>query len=79
MLNCHECLELLGGYLDGDLAGPERLAADAHLAGCCGCRRVVVSCRQTIQVYRQQPPPVLPVTLHQKVMARLSAQQKLSL
>lgn len=78
MLNCHDCLELLGGYLDGDLEQPERGALDAHLAGCATCHRLVLSCRQTIQVYRHQTPAALPAALHHKVMARVAAQQKLS-
>lgn len=72
-LDCQQCLERLGAYLDGELD----LEVDGHLAQCLGCRRLVANCRQTIQVYRRQPLPELPAALHQKVMARVAAREKL--
>jgi anti-sigma factor RsiW len=80
-LNCQQCLERLGAYLDGELDGEMepllRSEVDGHLSQCLGCRRLVANCRQTIQVYRRQPLPELPAALHQKVMARVAAREKL--
>lgn len=77
MLDCQQCLDLLGGYLDGDLSPLQRLELDAHLAHCLGCRRLVVHCQQTILVYKHQPAPALPAALHQKLMARVTGGEKL--
>lgn len=74
--DCRQCLEQLGAYLDGELEPLLRLGLDGHLAQCLGCRRLVANCRQTIQVYRRQPLPVLPAALHQKVMAKVAALEK---
>lgn len=39
MTRCSECLELLGPYLDGELASEARAEVDAHVASCADCAR----------------------------------------
>lgn len=77
MLDCDQCFQLLGSYLDGDLPPLRRLELEAHCAHCLSCRRLVLHCQQTIHVYRHQPPLVLPAALHQKLMARVTGGDKL--
>jgi len=36
---CHEVLDLLGDYLDGELSAERRAQVDAHLRGCGNCAR----------------------------------------
>jgi len=36
----------LSAYLDGELAGPQRAAVEAHLANCGACRRVLADLRE---------------------------------
>lgn len=45
----------LSQYLDGELAPRERLAMEAHLRGCPGCRGVLASLSQTIQALGSLP------------------------
>ncbi len=49
----------LSEYLDGTLAGSERAALDAHLAGCTGCAATLVELRRVVaraQNLQDQPP-----------------------
>ncbi len=72
-MDCSQLLDQLGSYLDGDLELALALEFDAHAHACPPCRCLIQSCRQTILVYRRQPPPPLAPHLHRKVMDRLSA------
>ncbi len=66
-MNCNELMRHLNAYLDGELPALVRAEAKMHVAACRSCGIVVETCRSTIQVYRQQHPP-LPDLLHRKVM-----------
>ena len=49
-LTCREVVELLSDYLDGELAEPERVRVEEHLAGCDGCTMVLDELRETIRL-----------------------------
>jgi anti-sigma factor RsiW len=38
-MNCNRFHDLVFEYLDGSLSGPDRAAAEAHMAGCAACRQ----------------------------------------
>ncbi len=38
-MNCHEFEEAASAFLDGELASEDRMACEAHLRSCAGCRR----------------------------------------
>jgi anti-sigma factor RsiW len=43
--HCLELFERLSDYIDGELSPAERLAVEAHVAGCIAC----LACLQTLQ------------------------------
>lgn len=47
-VTCDAARELLTAHLDGELAGSERAAVEAHLAGCAACRSRAESLRAAI-------------------------------
>jgi anti-sigma factor RsiW len=50
---CHEVLEQLSDYLDGDLLADRRAQVDAHLAGCDVCERFGGEVSQTVTALKQ--------------------------
>lgn len=69
-MHCQELIAELDAYLDQE--GPRaRGDIEAHLAACRKCRLLVETCRQTIALYRGQPPAPLPAALHSRVMVAL--------
>lgn len=70
-LSCGQVLERLSDYLDGELAGDDRAAVEAHLRGCDGCARFDGEFRATVVALRRHllaSPPAPP-----SVRARLAA------
>ena len=58
---CDACEELLQGYLDRELTGPEVLLAESHLDGCDYCRRryrFEASLRRYVQTTAAERMPV---------------------
>ena len=51
---CHEVLEVLSDYLDGDLAAERRAAVDAHLVGCDVCERFGGEVSAVIRALKQR-------------------------
>jgi anti-sigma factor RsiW len=49
-ITCREVVELLSGYLDGELPAPLRERVDAHLAACDGCTMVLDELRETVRL-----------------------------
>jgi len=47
---CREVLELITGYLEGDLPADTRAAVEEHLSGCDGCTRMLAQFRRTIEL-----------------------------
>lgn len=50
-LGCHEVMEQLSSYLEGELDVSLRQAIENHLKGCRNCRLIVDTTRKTIQIY----------------------------
>jgi anti-sigma factor RsiW len=48
-MTCKELVELVTGYLDGQLRGRQRRRFEAHLAACDGCTRYVAQMRDVIR------------------------------
>ena len=51
-MNCHDVLEFLADYLDGNLPLWQRLSFGLHLSLCRPCRDYLESYRKTIQASR---------------------------
>jgi anti-sigma factor RsiW len=49
-INCHEFVEFLGRYHDGELPGAQFLLLEAHLAQCQKCREYLEAYRATIRL-----------------------------
>jgi anti-sigma factor RsiW len=52
-MTCQELVELVTEYLEGTLAGPDRLRFEAHLSGCQGCQNYLHQMQQTIHTLGQ--------------------------
>ena len=67
-MGCRELVELVTDYLDGALAGPDRVRFEAHVAGCEGCGEYVREIRLTVEASaRLEPEPMSP-ELRQRLM-----------
>lgn len=51
ILRCHEVMEQLASYLEGELDESLRLAIEEHLKGCRNCRLIVDTTRKTVEIY----------------------------
>ena len=51
-IRCIEVVELVSAYIDGELAEPERVRVEVHLAICEGCGAYVEQMRATIRALR---------------------------
>ena len=49
-LTCHEVVELVTAYLEGELSPSEAARVEAHLEDCDGCRTVFEEFRATIRL-----------------------------
>jgi anti-sigma factor RsiW len=57
---CPEMEERLNEYLDGTLAARDRVAVEAHLAGCAGCRAAVAELRALVIAATSLPKSITP-------------------
>ncbi|MGD9048541.1 MAG: zf-HC2 domain-containing protein [Anaerolineae bacterium] len=57
---CHELLDQLSVYVDGELESALCTELEAHLADCRNCRIMVDTVRKTITLYHAQATPELP-------------------
>ncbi len=68
--NCHDLLDSLCDYLDGDIPQALRKDIEAHIQDCNHCRIVVDTTRKTISLYHQRgedqqaPGPMVERLLH---------------
>lgn len=53
---CRRAVELMAGYLDGALAGPDRIRLEAHLAECPHCSEYLAQIRVTIEMLGRVEP-----------------------
>jgi len=56
-LYCHEVLERLSDYLDGELPREARAAVEEHLAGCDVCERFGARFADAVHALRRSAPP----------------------
>ena len=70
-VTCHDLLDGLSDYLDGD--APAELCAEIerHLAECDKCRIVVDTLRKTVTLYHQLPQPEMPAPARERLYKRL--------
>ena len=57
---CRKAVELMAGYLDGDLAAADRARLEAHLASCPHCNEYLAQLRVTIDTLGRAEPDDLP-------------------
>jgi len=55
--NCHDLLDGLSDYLDGEASAELCAQIRRHMAGCDKCRVVVDTLGKTVKLYRQLPKP----------------------
>jgi anti-sigma factor RsiW len=53
---CRQAVELMAGYLDGALSGPERARLESHLADCPHCSEYLAQLRVTIDTLGHVEP-----------------------
>ena len=61
--HCHDLLQDLSAYLDGDAAQHICVEIEQHMQDCANCRAVVNTLDRTISLYRDLPTPELPTGL----------------
>jgi len=73
---CHEVLDLLSDYVDGELASVSRGAVDAHLAACDRCERFGGEYARTVQRIREalSEPESLDGEMADRLRERLKAE-----
>jgi len=76
MLRCRNIVELLGEYLDGDLAPATAAALEAHLAGCQECTAFLNTYRGTVRMSRQLREEQLPPALRERLLSFLRQQNQ---
>jgi anti-sigma factor RsiW len=58
--NCHDLLDGLSDFIDGEASAELCAEIRRHMAGCDKCRVVVDTLRKTVTIYRQLSQPDLP-------------------
>ena len=71
-MDCSEVLEQLGEYLDKEAAQELCKAIESHLERCKDCRFEVDTLTQTIVLYQNDEPVVMPVTVRSSLQAALA-------
>jgi anti-sigma factor RsiW len=67
-MTCGQCRENLSAYADGDLGPAEKISADAHLAGCAGCRAELRFIQKAKAAIAGSPSPRMPESLKQALL-----------
>jgi anti-sigma-K factor RskA len=71
-MNCHEMEETMGAYVLGALSEEERQLADAHLAGCPDCTRMLQQMHSIVDLFPLSVPPIDPSPLvKEHILARI--------
>jgi anti-sigma factor RsiW len=58
--SCHDLLDQLSDYIDGELEAALCAELEAHLSDCPNCQVMVDTVRKTITLYHAEPPAELP-------------------
>jgi anti-sigma factor RsiW len=64
---CHEILEQLSDYVDGDLEAVLCAELEAHLADCPDCRAMVDTLRKTVSLYHAQGHAEVPADVEERL------------
>jgi anti-sigma factor RsiW len=64
---CHDLLDQISDYIDGELEASLCAELEAHLAECPDCRVMVDTMRRTIILYRSEGPAGLPVDVEERL------------
>ena len=70
-VTCHDLLDGLSDYLDGEASSELCAEIERHLAECHKCRVVVDTLRKTVTLYRQLPQPEMPAPVRERLYKRL--------
>ncbi len=68
---CHDLLDGLSDYLDGEASSQLCAEIERHVATCERCRIVVDTLRKTVTLYRQLPQPLMPAEARERLYKRL--------
>jgi anti-sigma factor (TIGR02949 family) len=66
-LNCHEIVELLSDYIDGDMDVETRAHMEQHLEDCVPCHKFLDDLKQSIDMVRQLRCEELPAEVRQRL------------
>ena len=69
---CHELLEQLSDYIDGELEAALCAELESHLGECSNCRVMVDTVRRTITLYHDQTPAELPTDVEDRLFRILN-------
>ncbi len=70
--HCLELFEKLSDYIDGELDPAERLAIQAHVAGCIACLACLQTLRQTVALCRTGTDHPVPEEFSRKLSTVLA-------
>ena len=71
-VTCHDLLDGLSDYLDGEASAELCAEIERHLGGCNKCRIVVDTLRKTVTLYHQLPQPEMPAQARERLYKRLN-------
>ncbi len=77
-VTCHDLLDGLSDYLDGEASGQLCAEIERHVANCERCRIVVDTLRKTVTLYHQLPQPLMPPEARERLYKRLDLTDYLS-
>lgn len=72
-LVCASGVDLLMDYLEGELTAEERVAVEAHVAGCPRCVAFIASYQETPAILRRATARELPADLSRSLLASVRA------
>ncbi|MBI2194406.1 MAG: zf-HC2 domain-containing protein [Planctomycetes bacterium] len=68
-MNCIQCSDQMGDYLDGGLPQSQRMELDRHLSGCDSCQQELASLRKTLSLIESLPRLPAPGNVREGVRA----------
>ena len=70
-MSCHEMVECLSDYIDGEIREDLRSLIDAHRGDCPPCEAFVRTLARTVEIVRAQPREPLSPALKRALVAAL--------
>ncbi|MSS71489.1 MAG: zf-HC2 domain-containing protein [Candidatus Latescibacteria bacterium] len=74
-MRCRTCRKKLSCYVDDELSGLDRRAAEEHLASCAGCRAGVVRLRAIRKAFARLPDASPRPFFYERLMSRMAAEE----